>query len=165
MAKKIIAIWLDDVRWCTIAVLVADNDRSPGDRWFEAAARGELRHVLRVDNQDVAVFEQGDSATAAGRCSNSHSPVAEGRVELASGSVVVVGNQVTFTPNGTLSVPGLARLTSSGELDPTFGNGGIVVNSVPGGLSAVAVQPADDKIVAVGIDTDGEVTVSRYLAQ
>ena len=84
----------------------------------------------------------------------------------SNGDVVVVGNQVTFTRNGALSVPGLARLTPSGQLDTGFGNGGVVVNSVPGGLSVVAIQPADDKIVAVGIDNaNGELTISRYLAQ
>jgi uncharacterized delta-60 repeat protein len=84
----------------------------------------------------------------------------------SNGDVVVVGNQVTFTRNGTLSVPGLARLIPRGQLDTGFGNGGIVVNSVPGGLSAVAVQPADDKIIAVGIaNNNNELTVSRYLAQ
>lgn len=77
-----------------------------------------------------------------------------------------MGNQVTFTQNGTLSVPGLARLTPSGQLDTGFGNGGIVVNSVPGGLSVVAVQPADDKIVTVGLaGNNDELTISRYLPQ
>jgi uncharacterized delta-60 repeat protein len=84
----------------------------------------------------------------------------------SNGDVVVVGNQVTFTQNGTLSVPGLARLTPSGQLDTSFGNGGVVVNSVPGGLSVVAVQPADDKIVAVGlVGNNNELTISRYLAR
>ena len=87
-----------------------------------------------------------------------------GLAASSNGDVAVVGNQVTFTRNGTLSVPGLARLTSSGELDPTFGNGGIVVNSVPGSLSVVAVQPADNKIIAVGFD-NGDLTISRYLAE
>ena len=40
---------------------------------------------------------------------------------------MVVGNQVTFTRNGALSVPGQARLTPSGQLDTGFGNGGVVV--------------------------------------
>jgi uncharacterized delta-60 repeat protein len=89
-----------------------------------------------------------------------------GVAAASNGDVVLVGNQITFTQNGTLSIPGLARLTPSGQLDTAFGNGGVVVNSVPGGLSAVAVQPADDKIVAVGLaGNNNELTISRYLAQ
>jgi Domain of unknown function (DUF5122) beta-propeller len=84
----------------------------------------------------------------------------------SNGDVVLVGNQVTFTQNETLNVPGLARLTPSGQLDTGFGNGGVVVNSVPGGLSVVAVQPADDKIVAVGLaGNNNELTISRCLAR
>jgi uncharacterized delta-60 repeat protein len=90
----------------------------------------------------------------------------DGLAVQSNEDVVVVGNQLTFTQSGTLSVSGLARLTPSGELDPTFGSGGIVVNSVPGGLDVVAVQPADNKIVAVGIaNNNTELTISRYLAQ
>jgi hypothetical protein len=70
----------------------------------------------------------------------------------SSGDIVVVGQQVTFTQSGSVTVNGLARLTPSGALDATFGNGGTVVNSVPAGaqgLKAVAIQPADGKIVTV----------------
>jgi uncharacterized delta-60 repeat protein len=89
-----------------------------------------------------------------------------GLAASSNGDVVVVGNQVTFTQSGTLSVPGLARLTPSGQRDTSFGNGGVVVNSVPGGLSVVAVQPADDKIVAVGLaGNNNELTISRYLVK
>jgi hypothetical protein len=87
----------------------------------------------------------------------------------ANGDIVVVGNQVTFTQSGTVTVNGLARLTASGALDPTFGNGETVVNCVPAGtqeLSGVVIQPADGKIVTVGIaNNDTVLTLSRYLAQ
>jgi uncharacterized delta-60 repeat protein len=86
----------------------------------------------------------------------------------SDGDIVVVGNQLTFTQSGTVTVNGLARLTPSGDLDPTFGNGGTVVNSVPAGtqeLGGVVIQP-DDNIVTVGIaNNNTELTISRYLAQ
>jgi uncharacterized delta-60 repeat protein len=90
----------------------------------------------------------------------------DGLAVESNDDVVVVGNQVMFSQSGTTSINGLARLTPSGQLDTSFGKEGIVVNSVPGGLSAVAVQPADDKIVAVGINNgNDDLTVSRYVAQ
>ena len=52
-----------------------------------------------------------------------------GLAASSNGDVVAVGNH-TSTQNGTLSIPGLARLTQSGQLDADFGNGGVVVNSV-----------------------------------
>ena len=94
----------------------------------------------------------------------------DGAAEVQSnGDIVVVGNQITFAQSGTTILNGLARLTSNGDLDPTFGNGGTVVNSVPAGtegLDQVVIQPADDNIVVVGIaNNTTELTLSRYLAQ
>jgi uncharacterized delta-60 repeat protein len=88
----------------------------------------------------------------------------------SDGDIVVVGNQIRFAQSGDVTVNGLARLTPNGELDPTFGNGGTVVNSVPAGtveLNGVVIQPADDKIITVGIadnNNNNELTLSRYLA-
>jgi uncharacterized delta-60 repeat protein len=83
--------------------------------------------------------------------------------------IVVVGNQITLTQSGTVTVNGLARLTPRGDLDPTFGKGGTVVNTVPAGtqeLSGVVIQPTDDNIVTVGIaNNDTALTLSRYLGQ
>jgi hypothetical protein len=74
---------------------------------------------------------------------------------------------VTFAQTGTTTVNGLARSTPSGGLDPTLGNGGTVVNSVPAStqeLSGFVIQPTDDKIVTVGIAKNTtELTISRYL--
>ena len=87
----------------------------------------------------------------------------------SDGDIVVVGNQITFARSGDVTVNGLARLTPNGELDPTFGSGGTVVNSVPAGtveINGVVIQPADDKIITVGIaNNDTELTLTRYLSQ
>ena len=87
----------------------------------------------------------------------------------SDGDIVVVGNQVTFAQSGTVTVNGLARLTPSGTLDATSGNGGTVVNSVSAGtqeLSGVIIQPTDDNIVVVEVaNNTTELTISRYLAQ
>jgi hypothetical protein len=88
---------------------------------------------------------------------------------LFSHDIVVVGNQTTFTQSGTMTVNGLARLTPSGELDTSFGNGGTVANSVPSGteeLSGVVIQPTDDNIVTVGVaNNQTELTLERYLSK
>ena len=83
----------------------------------------------------------------------------------ANGDIVVVGGH--STTSATLN--GLARLTPSGSFDSTFGTNGIVTNSTPtgtGGLEGVVIQPADGKIVTIGVANNlTELTISRYLAQ
>jgi hypothetical protein len=71
-----------------------------------------------------------------------------------------------FSRNGNTIVNGLARLTPHGQLDTTFGNGGVIANNIPagsGGFSAVAVQ-SDGKIIVGGV-TNAELFLSRYLGQ
>jgi len=64
----------------------------------------------------------------------------------------------------------LARYTANGQLDTTFGRGGLVTTAFGNGfafVSALAIQ-ADGKIVAVGnggSDTDDGFTLARHLAQ
>lgn len=83
----------------------------------------------------------------------------------ANGEIVVVGVHSTSSS----SLNGLARLTSNGSFDATFGSNGIVTNSVPSGtegLEGVVIQPTDGKIVTIGVANNlTELTVSRYLAQ
>jgi len=85
-----------------------------------------------------------------------------------NGDIVVVGLQSTSSQSGPTIVNGLARLTSNGGLDTTFGNGGAVTNTVPAGtqgLDAVAID-FEGRIVTVGIaNSFTELTVSRYLGQ
>jgi len=91
--------------------------------------------------------------------------VPNGIAVQANGDILVVGAH--STPSSALN--GLARLTPSGSFDPTFGTNGIVTNSVPtgtGGLEGVVIQPADGKIVTVGVANNlTELTLSRYLGQ
>jgi len=61
----------------------------------------------------------------------------------------------------------LARLTPSGELDTTFGNGGTVANNDPpgSGSGTVAIQ-SDGKIVVAGVtNNNSDLFLSRYLGQ
>jgi uncharacterized delta-60 repeat protein len=86
----------------------------------------------------------------------------------SDGDIVVVGGQSTLTQSGATVIGGLARLAPNGDLDPSFGNGGLVVVKSPagaGGVIAVAIQPADGKIVTLGIANNTELVVSRYLAE
>jgi uncharacterized delta-60 repeat protein len=86
-----------------------------------------------------------------------------------NGDIVVAGEQIAFGASGT-SFNGLARLTANGDLDPTFGSGGTVANSISGSTTGyydqVVIQPADSKIVVIGLTNDNTaLTVSRYLGQ
>jgi len=86
----------------------------------------------------------------------------------SNGDIVVVGLQTTTTQSGTVLVNGLARLTSSGALDSTFGSGGTVTNTVPAntqGLNGVAID-SQGRIITIGVANNfTELTVSRYLGQ
>jgi len=79
-----------------------------------------------------------------------------------NGYIVAVGGQTTFARSGDTTVNGLARLTPSGALDPTFGNGGTVVNNLPSS-SGVVIQ-STGKIVTAGFGSNG-LTLARYLGQ
>ena len=89
--------------------------------------------------------------------------VVQGLAVAANGDIVVVGSQTHFTTPGPITSNGLARLTSAGALDSTFGNGGLLANVPPtdAGLSAVIVQP-DGNIVTAGVGGEGLV-VRRFL--
>ena len=82
----------------------------------------------------------------------------------ADGKIVAAGNSSTV--GGPFSVNfALARYNTDGSLDPTFGNGGTILTSFGGTVSAAAdvvVQP-DGKIVAVGI-AGSDFGVARYTA-
>ena len=91
--------------------------------------------------------------------------VVQGVAVAANGDIVVVGSQTHFTQPGPITSNGLARLTSAGALDSTFGNGGLLANVPPSdaGLSAVIVQP-DGNIVTAGVGGEGLV-LRRFLGK
>ena len=78
----------------------------------------------------------------------------------------------TLSGNRITSSFGLARFTSAGKLDTTFGSGGRVITTVASGqyswVASLAIQ-SDGKIVAAGtaqFNTDNDnAYVARYLAQ
>ena len=62
----------------------------------------------------------------------------------------------------------LARYLGTGQLDTTFGSGGLVTtsfgNSAVASISALALQ-GDGKIVAVGTNSGTSFVAARYLSQ
>ena len=83
---------------------------------------------------------------------------------LPDGRIVVVGS----AQDGGIEKLALARYTTAGELDASFGAGGIVLAAVgdgeEGGANALAVQP-DGKLVVTGQASDGpasRVLVARF---
>ncbi|MGN6586143.1 MAG: hypothetical protein ACTHKT_01560 [Solirubrobacterales bacterium] len=82
---------------------------------------------------------------------------AEGIAVQPDGKVIVAGEE-----NGSCVV---LRLLSNGALDPSFGSGGKVTTTVPGGCEAraAAVQP-DGKIVVAG-GAQGAVNVDFFIAR
>jgi uncharacterized delta-60 repeat protein len=87
-------------------------------------------------------------------------------IQPADGKIVV-GGSTTWTGSSDYDFA-LARYTSAGALDPTFGSGGTVTTAISVGtytdsISALALQ-ADGKIVAAGTGRNGTITVARYTA-
>jgi len=75
----------------------------------------------------------------------------------------VVGGQTMFAQSGTTTIDGIARLTPNGDLDPTFGSGGIAITPTSGNLAAIDSQ---GRIIVAGVaGSDTQVVVSRYLGQ
>jgi uncharacterized delta-60 repeat protein len=151
----------------------ADGDYIFGDELFtglESRGHNAAAQVLRFIETGSADPTFADPTFHyVGNGGSGIEALIHGVAVASNGDIVVVGNQVTFSQSGTITVNGLARLTPNGDLDTTFGNGGTVVNSVPVGteeLAEVVIQPDDDDIVTVGVaDNDTELTLSRYLAQ
>ena len=100
---------------------------------------------------------------------------AQGLVATDVGAFSDEANAVALQDDGNIVVAGthyldqaqhtwvLARYVPSGALDPTFGNGGVVISDACkpyGELQALALQP-DGKIVAAG-SCDYDVTLARY---
>jgi uncharacterized delta-60 repeat protein len=81
------------------------------------------------------------------------------------GRIVVAGDTGGSSPPNSVA---LGRYTTNGSLDPTFNGTGIVVTSFgssASGAKALAIQPADSKILVAGYGPgDGQDFVTlRYL--
>ena len=96
-------------------------------------------------------------------------------IEPATGSIVVSGTASNITIGGSEQAFGLARYTSLGQLDSSFGTNGTVVTSFANSFataSGLAIQ-SDGKIVVAGTllapqnhgGSDTAFVVVRYLAQ
>jgi uncharacterized delta-60 repeat protein len=75
-------------------------------------------------------------------------------IQPSDGKIVVGG----YAYNGANGVFALLRYNTDGTPDSTFNNSGIVTASIgPGSAfgAAIAIQPSDGKIVAVGYSSDG----------
>ena len=78
----------------------------------------------------------------------------------SSGKIIAAGASID---GGTPSFK-LARFTSTGTLDTTFGTNGITTTQLGNiaSIASIAIQ-SDDKIVAVG-NSDNKITIARYTA-
>lgn len=76
------------------------------------------------------------------------------------GKIVAAGYSYV-SPNNFV----LVRYNSNGSLDTNFGSGGMVLTTLGGGVSALAVQATDGKIVAAGYSFNGignDFALARY---
>jgi uncharacterized delta-60 repeat protein len=88
-------------------------------------------------------------------------------VTTQGNKIIVLGYSFTLDQQKFFS---LARYDANGNLDPSFGNGGIVLTNIPGNVNEtptdVAVQNEDGRIVVVGTipGNNSNAIAIRYLA-
>ena len=107
-----------------------------------------------VGNADSDFGASGTVATAVGTSAD-----ARGIAVQTDDSIVVVGSTAT-TSGGTDFA--LARYDTRGNLDPSFGTGGIVVTDLGGVDAAQAVALQSDGRIVVGGSSDGRFAFARY---
>jgi uncharacterized delta-60 repeat protein len=117
--------------------------------------------VLRFDETGAVVFDSTFHYEGSGGAGIE--AVVSGIALQSDGGIVVVGPQNTLSPSGTESVNGVARLTPDGNLDPSFGDGGTVVNQLP--ARVVVVQPDGNIVVAGFAINNTDLTLARYLGR
>jgi len=158
-----------------------------GDQNFDRARSGALQPDGRIVAAGFATSQNGGVQNFAVARYTSNGVLdtsfgTDGMTQIDFGSCCQSANKVLLQGNGTIIVVGyantessdsdflLARLTSDGSLDPTFGAGGKVRTSfgdLNGGANGAVLQP-DGKIVAVGFQATGlklfaDFALARYL--
>lgn len=94
--------------------------------WTEPSGGGIRPYLVRVDASGVpnAAFGVGGVAQLEGLAPSGHRSVMLGSVEsLGDGSVIVAGNAVTGKTGDRVAF--VAKVSPTGVLDPTFGDGGV----------------------------------------
>jgi uncharacterized delta-60 repeat protein len=83
---------------------------------------------------------------------------------IQTNNFIVAGGQAAVSPSS--SVFAVARYVPGGQLDNSFGSGGLVTtgfgNGTSAGIAAIVLQ-SDGKIVAVGQSSSNGLVVARYL--
>jgi uncharacterized delta-60 repeat protein len=158
-----------------------------GDQNFDRARSAALQPDGRIVAAGFAISQNGGVQNFAVARYDSNGVLdtgfgAGGMTQIDFGSCCQSANKVLLQPNGKTVTVGyantessdsdflLARLTSDGSLDPTFGAGGKVRTSfsdLNGGANGAIFQP-DGKVVAVGFQATGlelfaDFALARYL--
>jgi len=158
-----------------------------GDQNFDRARSAALQPDGRIVAAGFAISQNGGIQNFAVTRYTSNGVLdtsfgTDGMTQIDFGSCCQSANKVLLQPDGKIITVGyantessdsdflLARLTSDGPLDPTFGAGGKVRTSfgdLNGGANGAVLQP-DGKIVAVGFQATGlelfaDFALARYL--
>ncbi|MDQ3799015.1 MAG: hypothetical protein M3384_06160, partial [Acidobacteriota bacterium] len=172
------------------------ESRSQTENPIVAAAKAEKRRPRfepsrrlpekRISRESESVFEKsgtngsllapsapGDLDTTFGAGGKVTTPVGSGASEAfaaalqADGKLVSAGYSLNAAANRDFA---LVRYNADGSLDTSFGAGGKVTTDIGGShneILALAIQPADGKIIAAGYSSNGandDFTLARYNA-
>lgn len=136
----------------TIGGYIVNNESSPASACF----------VARFSSSGVADSSFGNNGVTLAALGSGHSNYCHSMVLQPDGKVVLAGSMVRNRVGDFV----MLRMTTSGALDSTFDNDGVVGTSFPGRApasseaNAVLLQP-DGKIVLGGY-TDGKFALARY---
>ena len=153
-----------DNDWAELAALV----RQPDGRLILAAlTRGQLviLRVMEDGSLDESFGSNGSSSIDATQIDPDHTSIVEGSVAIqADGKIVASATayHCDIDPWGdciTFDDGFIVRLEPTGALDPTFGDGKVVVEDV--GFTSIVVE-ADDRIVCSFIQDFTEVGLMRF---
>jgi uncharacterized delta-60 repeat protein len=129
-------------------------------------AAGEASSGSNYDFALARYTEDGSLDTSFGNGGTVTTPIGTGQgvsagalVQQADGKLVAAGNAYT----GSKEDFALVRYTPDGSLDPSFGNGGIVMSSLGASddIAAALVQQIDGRLVALGYSS-GDFALTRY---
>lgn len=112
--------------------------------------------VARLTTSGTLDSTFGTSGVASAPFASTADPY--GLAVQANGDVVLGG-----TESGTPQTFALARFTTTGHLDPTFGNAGLVSGQLGGAIMAMTLQPNGRILAAGGNATGSEFLVASYL--
>lgn len=168
----VVSIVLSTLALLTLTGCNGGGDKGPNDHALAVAMQSDGKIVAAGDSYNdnsgwsfalVRYNSNGSLDTTFGTGGKVLTSIGAGIRDIViqgDGKIVAAGYSY-ITPNNFV----LVRYNSNGSLDTNFGSGGMVLTTLGGGVTALAVQATDGKIVAAGYSFNGignDFALARY---